>query len=283
MSSQPQNIRPAAPRPVASRLHLPERQGGFVFRDERFISEEETLDSMLTEHMPDLAIPVATELFKEAEEHRHIPEGLARITFKAIAIAQSARQYYGDDSEVDTTYGQIGTLLDKALQERDYLRSADNWHAIREGERMTGLISEMTVYALAAYDADLAKPLTQRLRGARPRYILPSTMAEDQGSTILQGSKRGRKKNGIDLKITYLDGEDPHRYVQVKTTPNQEGKLPYDSRVTVVAMTSLIPGSTDSPMTLARTVSNDALQKPQARGAHQRLNTASQRLNRLIQ
>ncbi len=283
MYSQPQNIRPTAPRPAPLRVRLPDREGGSLFRDARFIHEEEALDSMLVEHFPELAIPMAGDLFKEVEVHSHVPEGLARIAFKAIAIAQSARQYYGNDNETDNTYGQIGILLDKTLQERDYLRSVENLHAIREGERMTGLISEMTVYALAAYDADLAKPLTQRLRGAQPRYILPSTMAEDQGSTILKGSKRGRKKNGIDLKVTYLNGEEPHRYIQVKTTPNQEGSLPYDSRVTVVAMTKLLSHSSDLPMTLARTVSNDALGKAQARGAHQRLNTASQRLNRMIQ
>jgi hypothetical protein len=283
MSLQPQNIRPMAPRPAAPRLHLPVRQGGSLYRDERYVSEEVALDSMITENMPDLAIPLAKELYEEVEGHSHVPEGLARITFKAIAIAQSARQYYGDDREGDATYSQIGTLLDKTLQERSYFRNIEDWKAAREAERMTGLVSEMSVYALAAYDAHLAKPLTQRLRGARPRYVLPSTLSEDQGNTVLLGSKRSQKKSGIDLKITYAEGDDPHRYVQVKTAATQNGEFSYDSRVTVVSLSELMANPASSPMTLARTVSNDALGRNQNRKAHQQLNTASQRLNRLIQ
>lgn len=250
-------------------------------RDARFLDEEQTLDDIL-ERTPKRALPIEADLMKEVENTSLVPEGLVRVAFKAVAIAHSARQYFHleDQPTPDATYKRIGTLINSSLQALEYYNSRYTLES--EGANMTGVISEMSIYALAAYDASLSRPLTGRLEGARPRYVLPSTTGEDLGGIRQHGSKRAPKKTGVDFKVTYAEGEDPHRYVQVKTRARSHDKRAYDSRITVVGLNALLANHDTNPMRIPEAIAADALGAKTTKDDYRAINIASRRLNRMI-
>lgn len=261
---------------------LPERSAAFLYRDVRFLDEENALDTMLAQGTPEQAFPLEESLLKEATSANHIPEGLARVTFKAIATAHAARQLYGAEAADNTTYTHLGGLLERSLQERTLLMQAGESAHKKEAAVLTGTISEIAVYALAAYDVNFDHSLTKRLRGANPRYVLPSTSYEDGGRIALYGSKRSTKMSGVDLKVTYLEGENPHRLVQVKTRRESLMGRAYNPNIVVVALSSLLSNPTHNPTLIPEAIINDA-RGDNRNNSYRRINVASQRLNRLIQ
>lgn len=268
-------------RILAPLTPLPERSAAFLYRDVRFIEEEDALDAMLASGTPEQALPLEKDLIKEATDTKYIPEGLARVTFKAIATAHAARQFYGMETGGDTTYANLGKLLEQSLEERTRLLSVGGNEHKREAGVLTGTISEIAVYSLAAYNADFTHSLTKRLRGADPRYVLPSTAYEDGGKIALHGSKRSTKKSGVDLKVTYLEGENPDRLVQVKTRRESILGRTYNPNIIVVPLSSLVSNPAHNPILIPEAIVNDA-QGENRNGSYRRINVASQRLNRLI-
>jgi hypothetical protein len=278
-----QELRQASDTPK-KREHItrPEREAHNIFRDPRFLDDEANLDSIITHAVPELALPIEASLLDEVAENDRISEGLARVTLKAIAISQVARQagYTEPNADGDPTYSHLGMLLDKTLRERALLYSEDSTN--EESTYLTGTISEIAFYALAAYDDTFSSTLTRRTQDARPRYVMPSTMDADRGGSYIDTD--GRKvRTGFDFTVTYVEGKDPHRYVQVKTTPGNEKPDNYASGITLVTLRDLLTLPKDFPMHLARTIAKEATGQSLHGVEYRRMNGAARRLNKLIE
>ncbi|HWT40429.1 MAG TPA: hypothetical protein VN081_04145 [Dongiaceae bacterium] len=257
----------------------PKRSGEYAFRDERFFEQERELDALIETASPEDALPIEEELLGEVKRVSRVPEGLARVTLKAIAISQIARQFNptnaAESTDVDQTYMNLGTLLEKTLRQRHHLAWSETPSDFEELRATTGVISEMVFYALAAYDATLTRTLTGRTLGATPRYILPATIDEDLGSNPTSGLR-----TGFDYIATYVEGDDPYRYVQVKTT--REIYKRYDPTIVVVPINSLHSSYKRVSTVLPRAIIIDS-HNPDASDNSDYINRASKHLNKLIQ
>lgn len=198
-----------------------------ILDDGRFYVDEMDLDDMLNSGSPLDATEIEARLLEEVRTTPHVTSALAHTTLKAIAVAQVGRQLYDTSSDQeDTSYKNLGMLLSKSLASKSTLYRMDQEDAFNEATFITGCISEMTIYALAAYNNTMSQPLSGVLNGTpRPRYILPSTRSEDRGRNIYR-KKRLKKRTGYDFKITYLEGEEPERLVQVKTSKSSNAYIP---------------------------------------------------------
>lgn len=242
--------------------------------------DEMTLDQMLDQAKPEYAFALEEELIKEVKDSRHVTERLARVTLKAIALAQVARQMYDMQSETgDQTYANLGALMTKIFDSKHNLALQPGNEAHHESSLLTGVLSEATFYALAAYNSTLTNPLNGKVRGARPRYVLPTTRMDDLGTITRDPDSRAIKKTGIDFTVTYLEGDDPHRYVQVKTLGTPRSQDEYIPEIVVVPIREL--SSSPNVLSLPRAITYEAgdyiTENTYLQIAH-----ASARLNELI-
>lgn len=262
---------------------LNSRDVDHLFRDPRFIEEESKLDEIMLSGQPEQAIEVEQNLIQEVNSLEKIPEGLARITLKAIAIAQSARQLYmlNGDSK-DTAYANIGNLMYKLRLEQDYLKQRSDRNVYNnEIQQITGTMSELCFYALAAYDSNLERPLSHREQGASARYILPSTLYEDFGEPRFSHVTHSSVKNGVDFNITYLNGDRPNRSIQVKTSDLHQENNIYNPSIVVVPMNGLGLGDRVKPNIIFRSIIKDALGDGDM-VSDRIIDTATERLNNFI-
>lgn len=248
-----------------------------VFDDGRFFVDEMDLDDMLNSGRPLDAIQTEERLLEEVRSASHISSALAHATLKAIAIAQAGRQFYETSTdEDDSSYKNLGMLLDKSLASRSSLYRLNQEDAFTEAGLLTGIVSEISVYALAAYNNTMSHPLSSQVNGARPRYVLPSTRSEDRGRNLTR-KKSLKKRTGYDLKVTYLEGDNPERLLQVKTNRDSDGYIP---SIIIVPLRRLAFNPTDLS-SLPRAIATEAKGQGNSR-TRREVQVASRRLNRII-
>lgn len=255
------------------------RRREYAYRDAHFLTEESNLDYLIETGQPKKALPLETAILQEVSTTPYIPEGLARLALKVVATAHAARQFYSLSPErhPDTTYRSIGMLLEKTLTAQ---RQTD--YSSRERRLYTGTLSEISFFALAAFNASLTEPLSGKAASsARPRYVLPTTFEEDVGPIRLDGSIHSSRKTGYDFKITYVEGDDPDRYIQVKTSRANYHKADYVPRVRVVALSDLQTAQRTPQPTIVEALIRDA-QGQADNASHQVLHNAARKLNQRI-
>ncbi len=266
------------PLPVMDYSHFPAHPAPQrrmdALRSHESIEREAELDSFLTNHTPALAVAAETELLDQINHLPKVPADLARVTLKAIAIAQYARQLEPSPADRQDTYNNIGLLLSKLATERRFLSKhhaeSDNRLRLRD---TIGMMSELCVYPLLAYDNTLEKPLTGRLQGAQPRYILPATAEEDRGQKNTLG-----ESTGVDfISISATNPENTQR-IQVKTKRVQTIYAPDIRLVKLSAISGLYPNGTKR---LPVALENDS-QGVHTRATYRHINSAARRINRIL-
>lgn len=275
--------------PDAPLTHLGRGESALFFRDDRYVDTELELDEIIEQATPEKAWAYERRLVDKIREPHQISAGLARVALKAIAISQIARQFHHEGRPLirsisasyddASTYRNLGALIDASLDSKRKLAYGPK-ECAGEFNDITGVISEAAFFSLAVYTADLARPLSGVQPASqynRARYILPSTIDEDSG---IYENRSITLRSAFDYAITYQTGDNPHRFVQVKTSDRSHKKDAYDPAIIVFPME--LRNST--PVTeIAQAIVQSSRNTHFTKEDYLKLKTTTRRITRAIQ
>jgi hypothetical protein len=227
--------------------------GYFAYRDPKFIDDELFLDDIVTHGRTEEALPLEKKYLTRLERTTHASEGLARTAYKAIAVSQYARQIdVAPRLHKDTTYKNLGLLLDRSIAEQDRQRDYQTTEEYYRYIGICGLLAEMAIFTALSYDSRLKHPLTGRPRSAPAHHILPSSIEEDRGGRVSPEEQLTAYYTGYDLKVFTPDESTPVIPLQTKTSLMHNNKhyapgitmVPLDeiAATTSVKNESVLPG-----------------------------------------
>ncbi len=204
---------------TAKRSPFLQETGYFAFRDPKFVNEELFLDDIVTYGQTEAALPFEKEYLNRLEQMPRANEGLARVAYKSIAVSQYARQIdVAPSNHKDTTYKNLGLLLDKTIAEKDRLKNYRTTEEYYQYVGISGLLAEIAIFTALSYDSHLTHPLTGRPRTAPVHHVLPSSIEEDRGDRVPPEERDITPHTGYDLKVFTPDESTPVIPLQVKTS-----------------------------------------------------------------
>lgn len=264
------------------------RDDSFYIQGESFLSVdglENYLDKALDQGYPQAAYEVEDELLHKVETHPHISSRIARLSTKAITIAQYARQHETTAPHTkETTYQNLGKLTGKILSSVDTIRP----HIRREEEtyleyrKLIGILSETAIYMLLGFDNKMEHSLSGRKRELPTHYTVPAYYTEDRGpyDPHYDPSNPGIGL-GFDFKLFTEDTNERVIPLQVKTSLHGLGDRLYAPDITVVTLDKILPENQQNETLLATLLTEDAAGRYSSKGKRQ-INAAVRNLDRLI-
>lgn len=252
----------------------------FAYRDPDFLADELYLDDSVTSGTSENALALEKKYIKRLDRTQHVSEGLARVAYKSLAVAQYARQLDGSPfKHKDSTYKNIGLILDKLLLERDHLESSQDPDKHHRYKGIQGLIAEVAVFTLLSFDNKLNHPLTGRRKTSWPHFVLPSSVQEDKGAWL---SKEERSvytdKSGFDLKIFTNNESEPVIPIQVKTSYTNKQYIP---GVAIVSLDEIAPRNARNQSALPPMLRDEA-QGYRTRASRLQLSASSRALDSIL-
>ncbi|MGH7218637.1 MAG: hypothetical protein ACREGE_04315 [Candidatus Microsaccharimonas sp.] len=255
----------------------------FAHRDPKFLEEELFLDDIVTYGQTEEAIPLEKSYLARLERLTYANEGLAQVAFKAIAVAQYARQInVAPRTHKDSTYKNIGLLLEKTIAEKNRLKYGPSGEQYRRHAGITGLLAEMAVFTALSYDSQLKHPLTGRPRTAPAHHILPSSVHEDRGEWRSPGERDSLDNlTGFDLKVFTPDESTPVIPLQVKNSLLYNKKN-YAPGVTIIPLDEIAAVDERNDSVLPAMLRDEALGR-RTRASRLQLSATNRILDSLIQ
>ena len=251
--------------------------------DEPFALLHETdryLDRIVFDGTPDHAYEIEDELLKLTEKQQRISSRFARVSLKAIAISQYARQYEADAHyQKDQTYQKLGQLIDKTHTSALYAKEHIDVEAgYAEHRNLIGILSETAIYTLLAFDNKMEHSLSGRKRSIPTHFTLPATHYEDIGHRITDDTE---SRTGFDFKL-FTNYEDERVIpLQVKTSRQAASTKVYSPDIAVISLDAVLPENQTNETLLATLIAKDAAGSYDAT-SKQQLNTAVRNLDQLI-
>ena len=220
----------------ASTSPFQKESGYFAFRDPQYLEDELFLDDIVEAGETERALPLEKSYLSRLDRLTYASAGLARVAYKAIAVSQYARQIdVAPRGYKDTSYKNIGLLLDKTLAEKNRLRYGPEGWQYYQHLNVRGLLAEIAVFTALSYDSKLKHPLTGRPRTSPAHHVLPSSVEEDRGGvfSLQMGSGTLDAHLGYDLKAFTPDETTPVIPLQIKTSLIRNDKH-YVPEITVI-------------------------------------------------
>lgn len=255
----------------------------FAHRDPKFLEEELFLDDIVAYGQTEEALPLEQQYLSRLERLNYANEGLAQVAFKAIAVAHYARQInVAPPSYKDSTYKNIGLLLDKTIAEKNRLKYGPAGEQYHRHASINGLLAEMAVFTALSYDSRLQHPLTGRPRTAPAHHVLPSSIHEDRGEYRHPGDRNHLDNlTGFDLKVFTPDESTPVIPLQVKTSL-MYNKKSYVPGVTIIPLDEMAPVDERNDSILPGILRDEALGR-RTRASRLQLSATNRILDSLIQ
>lgn len=239
------------------------------------------LDAQLENGEAEAAFEVERAAMAHLDTTPSIPNYMALLAFKAVSIAQYARQETRS-TDKDNTYHNLGTILNKTLSTANWYgeRNATSVEYYLRHRKLVGTLAEIAVYTLLAYNSEMTHSLTRRPRDIPSHYTLPASRDEDHGN-IYYFDRHHR--TGFDLKLFTDNPDERVLPIQVKSSRKilEFGK-PYAPGIITVTLDEILPeNNKDDETRLARLLGQDA-SGHYDRQMKLNINSATRNLDRLI-